>query len=92
MDRPRSEQRRVSDVTYRMLAADTGVKWRGLSVNAQYFFRWLNNFRADGPLPNSAIPMNMLLVSNGTSSETIVSGSSQRVCGSSNPQFPPTCR
>jgi hypothetical protein len=24
----------VSDVTYRMLAADAGVKWRGLSVNA----------------------------------------------------------
>ncbi len=43
----------VSDVTYRMLAADAGVKWRGLSVNAQYFFRWLNKFRADGPLPLS---------------------------------------
>jgi hypothetical protein len=41
----------VSDVTYRTLAADAGVKWRGLSVNAQYFFRWLNNFRADAPLP-----------------------------------------
>ena len=43
----------VSDVTYRMLAADGGVKWRGLSVNGQYFFRWLNNFRADGPIPVS---------------------------------------
>ena len=41
----------VTDVTYRMLAADGGVKWRGLAVNGQYFFRWLNNFRADGPLP-----------------------------------------
>ena len=41
----------VSDVTYRMLAADAGVKWRGLSVNGQYFFRWLNNFRADGRIP-----------------------------------------
>ncbi len=41
----------VSDVTYRMLAADGGAKWRGLAVNDQYFFRWLNNFRADGPLP-----------------------------------------
>jgi len=27
------------------------VKWRGLAVNGQYFFRWLNNFIADGPLP-----------------------------------------
>ncbi len=43
----------VSDVTYRMLAADGGVKWRGLAVNGQYYFRWLNNFRADGPLPLS---------------------------------------
>jgi hypothetical protein len=41
----------MSDVTYRMLAADARVKWRGPSVNTQYFFRWLNNFRADGPLP-----------------------------------------
>jgi len=41
----------VSDVTYRMLAVDGGVKWRGLAVNAQYFLRWLNNFRADGPIP-----------------------------------------
>jgi len=41
----------VTDVTYRMLAADGGVKWRGLAVNGQYFFRWLNNFRADGPIP-----------------------------------------
>ena len=34
-----------------MLAADGGVKWHGLSVNGQYFFHWLNNFRAGGPLP-----------------------------------------
>jgi hypothetical protein len=37
-----------------MLAADGGVKWRGLAVNGQYFFRWLNNFRADGPIPISS--------------------------------------
>jgi hypothetical protein len=41
----------VSDVTYRMLAADGGIKWRGFALNTQYFLRWLNNFRADGPLP-----------------------------------------
>jgi len=33
------------------LAIDWGVKWRGFSFNGQYFFRWLNNFRADGPIP-----------------------------------------
>jgi hypothetical protein len=36
-----------------VLAADTCVKWRGFAVNGQYFFRWLNNFRADGPIPIS---------------------------------------
>jgi len=28
----------VNDATYRMLATDGGVKWRGLAVNAQSFF------------------------------------------------------
>jgi hypothetical protein len=41
----------VTDATYRMLAADGGVKWRGFAFNTQYFFRWLNRFRADGPIP-----------------------------------------
>ena len=37
--------------TYRMLAIDGGIKWRGLAVNGQYYSRWLDNFVADGPLP-----------------------------------------
>ena len=41
----------VDKATYRMWAADAGVKWEGLAVNAQYFMRWLNDFEADGPLP-----------------------------------------
>ena len=41
----------VTDATYRMLAVDGGAKWRGMALNAQYFFRWLNRFTADGPLP-----------------------------------------
>jgi len=41
----------VDKATYRMWAADGGVKWNGLSVNGQYFVRWLNDFEADGPLP-----------------------------------------
>jgi hypothetical protein len=44
----------VSNATYRMLAADGGLKWRGFAANGQYFFRWLNNFTADGPLPLSS--------------------------------------
>jgi len=41
----------VQDVTYEMWAIDAGVKWNGLAVNGQYYFRWLKDFLADGPLP-----------------------------------------
>ena len=41
----------VDIATYRMWAADAGIKWNGLAVNGQYFVRWLNDFEADGPLP-----------------------------------------
>jgi hypothetical protein len=41
----------VDKATYKMLAADAGIKWNGLAVNGQYFLRWLGNFAADGPLP-----------------------------------------
>jgi hypothetical protein len=41
----------VNLATYRMWAADGGLKWNGLAVNGQYFVRWLNDFDADGPLP-----------------------------------------
>ncbi len=36
---------------YTMWAIDGGFKYDGFSFNGQYFFRLLNNFRADGPLP-----------------------------------------
>ena len=41
----------VDQATYRMWAADAGIKWNGLAVNGQYFMRWLSDFDADGPLP-----------------------------------------
>ena len=41
----------LQDATYKMSAIDYGLKWNGLAVNGQYFFRWLNDFNADGPLP-----------------------------------------
>jgi hypothetical protein len=41
----------VNYATYKMWAADYGIKWNGLAVNGQYFTRWLGNFDADGPLP-----------------------------------------
>jgi hypothetical protein len=44
----------VDTATYHMLAIDAGIKWNGFSINGQYFFRWLDNFTADGPLPLSS--------------------------------------
>lgn len=44
----------VEKATYRMWALDGGMKWKGLAVNGQYYFRWLDDFEADGPLPISA--------------------------------------
>jgi len=41
----------VNEATYRMWAADFGVKWNGLAINGQYFMRWISDFDADGPLP-----------------------------------------
>lgn len=41
----------LDKATYRMWAIDGGMKWRGLAINGQYYFRWLNDFEADGPLP-----------------------------------------
>jgi hypothetical protein len=41
----------VQKVTYRMWAIDGGLKKSGFSVNGQYYFRWLSDFEADGPLP-----------------------------------------
>jgi hypothetical protein len=41
----------IDQATYKMWAADGGIKWNGLAVNGQYFVRWLSDFDADGPLP-----------------------------------------
>jgi len=41
----------VDKATYKMWAADGGIKWNGLAANGQYFVRWLSEFEADGPLP-----------------------------------------
>ena len=41
----------VDKALYKMWAIDGGIKWNGLSVNGQYFMRWLGDFVADGPMP-----------------------------------------
>jgi hypothetical protein len=34
-----------------LAAARGGLKKSGFSVDGQYYFRWLDDFEADGPLP-----------------------------------------
>jgi hypothetical protein len=41
----------VQEATYKMWAIDGGLKKNGFSVNGQYYFRWVGDFNADGPLP-----------------------------------------
>lgn len=41
----------VEEATYQLWAIDGGVKWKGLAINGQYFFRRIEDFQADGPLP-----------------------------------------
>ncbi len=42
---------RSSNVDYYMAAFDAGMKYRGLALEGEYYLRWLNHFKADGPLP-----------------------------------------
>ena len=41
----------VQEATYKMWAIDGGLKKSGFSVNGQYYFRWVDDLDADGPLP-----------------------------------------
>jgi hypothetical protein len=38
----------VTDLSYKMTSLDGGLKYRGLSIDGEYFMRWLNNFRGPG--------------------------------------------
>jgi hypothetical protein len=42
----------VEKVKYYMADVDVGAKWRGVELSGEYYFRWLNDFVADGPLPD----------------------------------------
>ncbi len=45
----------VTQVNYRDLAVDMGMKYRGFFLQAEFYYRWLNDFIADGPLPTDEI-------------------------------------
>jgi len=38
----------VTDVRYRMADFDAGLKYKGFSLDAEYFLRWLDNFKGPG--------------------------------------------
>ena len=38
----------VQKATFQMLDLDAGVKWRGWSLDAEYYFRWLDDFKVTG--------------------------------------------
>ena len=39
----------INKATYSMLDLDAGMKWRGWSLDAEYYFRWLDDFETIGP-------------------------------------------
>ncbi|HVR98512.1 MAG TPA: DUF3011 domain-containing protein [Thermoanaerobaculia bacterium] len=41
----------VSEVDYAILAIDAGMKYKGIFLQAEYYKRQLEGFKADGPLP-----------------------------------------
>jgi len=45
----------VQKLTYTYLSFDASAKYRGWTVMSEYYFRWLTDFVADGPLPLSSI-------------------------------------
>lgn len=45
----------VEKLTYRLLALDAGLKYRGFSFQSEYYFRDLGDFIATGPLPVASI-------------------------------------
>lgn len=41
----------IDKATYQMAAAHAGVKYRGWSLEGEYYARWIDDFEANGPLP-----------------------------------------
>ena len=44
----------VDKALYKMWAIDGGVKYNGMAINGQYYMRWLSDFEADGPIPETS--------------------------------------
>jgi hypothetical protein len=44
---------RINRATYQMLAMDAAVKYQGLSLETEYYFRYVDQFRSEGRIPVS---------------------------------------
>lgn len=45
----------VQRTTYSVLSVDAGLKYRGFTLQGEYWVRWLTDFAANGPLPLSEV-------------------------------------
>ncbi len=45
----------VDTANYRILSFDAGLKYKGIFLQTEIYNRWLDNFKADGPLPVASI-------------------------------------
>ena len=41
----------VKQATYKMMALDAGLKYRGWSIDGEYYTRWINHFNVIGTIP-----------------------------------------
>lgn len=42
---------RITEARYQMMALNAGVKYKGYSLELEYYARWLDNFKVDGVIP-----------------------------------------
>jgi len=45
----------INKATYNMLDLDGGLKWKGWSLDAEYYFRWLGDFKVTGDIPVTSL-------------------------------------
>jgi len=46
-----NDGQQITAATYRMLAMNAGVKYHGMALEGEYYFRWLDDFDSTGPTP-----------------------------------------
>lgn len=45
----------INRATYYMMSIDAGLKYRGLAIEGEYYFRWLQKFRTSGVVPVNSL-------------------------------------